>query len=66
MTKVKICLRTLKSRSNLIITGSGLLEILKDALKVLGTKDVRNLGGTESLLDQIKSFHTAALEFDLN
>ena len=66
VTKVKTCLRLLKIVLTLHVTGSGLLEILKDAIKLLGIQDVRNLGGTESLLDQIKSFHTAALEFDLN
>ena len=47
-------------------TGSGLLEILKDAVQNLGVIDVRYIGGGESVLDQIKSFHTAALQFDLN
>ena len=49
--------------------GSGLLELIKSAINNLGTKDVRNIGekaDTGSLMDQVQSFHTAALEFDLN
>ena len=51
--------------------GSGLLEKIKGAINHLGIKDVRYIEGeagieSDSLMDQIQSFHTAALEFDLN
>ena len=50
-------------------SGSTLLELIKSAINNIGIKDVRKIdtaAGSESLMDKIQAFHTAALEFDLN